>query len=57
MMGAGDPLSFFEVRLTLLSLAEGGRSRGLSSGYMPNVWLSGSPEPTLASAPVKRRRR
>lgn len=42
-----------EVRLTLLSPAEGGRRRGVSSGYMPNVWLPGASEPTMASASIE----
>jgi len=50
IMRAGDPLSFVEVRLSLLSPAEGGRTSPVTSGYMPNWWLPGSPTPTLASA-------
>lgn len=42
-----------EVRLTLLSPAQGGRTRGVASGYMPNVWLPGASEPMLASASIE----
>ena len=43
---------FFEVRLSLLSPSEGGREHPIRSGYMPNWWLPGTPEPVLASAAI-----
>jgi len=53
MIRAGDPLSFLEVRLSLLSPAEGGRTSPVKSGYMPNWWLPETSTPTLASASIE----
>lgn len=44
---------FIEVRLSLLSVPEGGRGTPVGSGYMPNWWLPGTPERVLASAAVE----
>ena len=44
---------FIEVRLSLLSTAEGGRGTPVRTGYMPNWWLPGKPERVLASATVE----
>ncbi len=44
---------FIEVRLSLLSPLEGGRGTPVTSGYMPNWWLPGSPERVLASAAIE----
>lgn len=44
---------FFEVRLSLLPASEGGRGTPVTSGYMPNWWLPGTPERVLASAAIE----
>jgi hypothetical protein len=48
-----DHRGFFEVRLSLLPPAEGGRGTPVTSGYMPNWWLPGAPERVLASAAIE----
>jgi hypothetical protein len=49
-MKTPEELGFLEARLDLLPTARGGRAASIRSGYMPNWWLPGSPEPILASA-------
>ena len=53
MTSTRDRPAFIEVRLSLLAPAEGGRDTPIRTGYMPNWWLPGRPEPILASAAIE----
>ena len=53
MSGPLDSFPCLEVRLTVRRTEDGGRTHPVFTGYMPNWWLPGSSEPTLASATVE----
>lgn len=53
MTEPGEGLACFDARLELLPTSRGGRETAIRTGYAPNWWLPGTPEPILASAVIE----